>query len=224
MKLKKGFFILLGAIIIFQFSFLGLKYFEVVDDNNQLGVFNILNDNIYENVINHYKSYSVRPLAFFSDAYIFQWFWDNMYALLAIILILHTYNLYLIDRICEKIGIKLNAFCLILFALCPVLIEGLYWISASTRIVFSMFLMLASIHLLLKSFDEERKKQKIFYLISSIILNLLCVGYYEQTVALNLFLFGFVLICLKKYVLKIGKVYLFSPIITELQANFRNFH
>ena len=65
MKLKKGFFILLGAIIIFQFSFLGLKYFEVVDDNNQLGVFNILNDNIYENVINHYKSYSVRPLAFF---------------------------------------------------------------------------------------------------------------------------------------------------------------
>lgn len=36
MKSKKWFFIILGAIIIIQFSFFGLKYFSVVDDNNQM--------------------------------------------------------------------------------------------------------------------------------------------------------------------------------------------
>lgn len=36
MKLDKKFFFLLGAIVILQFSFFGLKYFSVLDDNNQL--------------------------------------------------------------------------------------------------------------------------------------------------------------------------------------------
>lgn len=34
--MKKQFFIIIAAIVIFQFSFFGLKYFSVVDDNNQL--------------------------------------------------------------------------------------------------------------------------------------------------------------------------------------------
>lgn len=206
MKLKPTFFILLTAIIIFQFSFFGLTYFEVLDDNNQLGVFNILNDDIGENIIKDYKSYNVRPLAYVSDVYVFQWFSNNLYIVLLTMLIMHVFNVFFIYKIAEKIGVKLNAFCLVLFALSPILIEGLYWISASTRIVISLFFSLASIYLLLKSFDEDRKKQKIFYLIVSIILNLICVGYYEQTVALNLFLFVFVLICLKKY------KYIFIPL------------
>ncbi|MBQ9267584.1 MAG: hypothetical protein IJ217_04825 [Clostridia bacterium] len=199
---------MLAAIVIFQFSFFGLRYFNVVDDNNQLGIFHLLNDNISENVIHRYQSYNVRPLAFISDAYIFQLFWNHMYLLLAIILVLHVCNLFFIDKIGEKIGIHLNAFCLALFGLAPILVESLYWISASTRIVFSMFLCLASIYLLLQYFDEENKTKRIAFLAGAILLNLLCVGYYEQTVALNLFLFVFVLILLKKY------KYLWIPVVS----------
>lgn len=36
LKLDKKFFISLVAIVILQFSFFGLKYFSVLDDNNQL--------------------------------------------------------------------------------------------------------------------------------------------------------------------------------------------
>lgn len=187
-----------------------MKYYSVLDDNNQLGVFNLRNDNIYENIIDNYKSYNVRPLAFFSDAYIFSWFWDNMYALLLIMLIMHVCNLFFVYKICQEIDIKLNGFCLILFALSPILMEGLYWISASTRIVFSLFLCLASIYLLLLSFKEVKKGKKLAMFLSSIILNLLCVGYYEQTIALNLFLFAFVLICLKKY------RYMFIPLTSTV--------
>ncbi len=169
---------------------------------------------------------------------------------------MHICNLFFIYKIAEKINIKLNAYCLTLFALAPLLAEGLYWHSASNRIVVSLFFCLSSIYLLIKYFEkketkvqteeklesQETKSKKIktetrslkeiikkfkivnlnvirekikkqtnkipakVFLIVAIILNLLCVGYYEQTVALNLFLFAFVLICLKKY------KYLFIPI------------
>lgn len=172
------------------------------------GIFHLRSDNIYENVITQYKSYNVRPLAFFTDAYMFSWFWDNMYTLLVLMIIMHIANLYFIYKICEKIDIKLNAFSMCLFALAPILIEALYWISASTRIVFSLFLCLASIYLLLQSFEEEKKSIRLVKFMSAIILNLLCVGYYEQTIALNLFLFIFVILCLKKY------KYIFIPIMS----------
>ena len=226
------------------------------------GVFHLKSDNIYEDVIQHYKTYNVRPLALFSDAYVFSRFWDNLYILLLVILIMHVCNLFFIYKIAEKINIKLNGYCLTLFALAPILAEGLYWHSASNRIVVSLFFCLASIYFLLlyfekremkveteefkkeekklemeddfriqekKNYKEEKTKKSTFkeviekikaerlrelikkikrqtnkipakaYLIFAIILNLLCVGYYEQTIALNLFLFVFVLICLKKY-------------------------
>lgn len=165
-------------------------------------------ENLYENVIMQYKSYNVRPLAFFTDVYIFSWFWDNMYALLLIMLIMHVANLFFIYKICEKIDIKLNAFCMILFAFAPILIEALYWISASTRIVFSLFLCLVSIYLLLQSIEQEKTISRLTMFFCAIILNLACVGYYEQTIALNLFLFTFVMICLKKY------KYILIPVIS----------
>lgn len=206
MKIDKKFFVLLAVILIFQFSYFGLKYFTVADDNNQIGVFHLRSDNIYENVIQKYKSYNVRPLAFFTEAYIFSWFADNMYALMLLMVVMHVFNIFFMYKICEKIGIKLNAIFLVTVAVAPFLIEALYWISASDRIVFSLFLCLASIYLLLLSFDEENNVKKLIKFMSAIVLNLICVGYYEQTVAFNLFFFAFVLICLKKY------KYMFIPI------------
>ena len=172
------------------------------------GIYNVRNDDIINKIINHYRSYDVRPLAFFSDAFIFQWFWNCSYAILIAMVIMHIGVIYLTYKICEKIDVKLNAFSLTLFCLCPILIQSLYWISASTRIVFSLFLCLLSIYLLLLYFDSNSKKKKVMLLILSVILNLICVGYYEQTIALNLFLTVFIIIILKKY------TYLFIPIIS----------
>ena len=209
-EIKKSFFVILFFILMITFSYYGMRYFTIADDNNQLGVFNIQNDNINENIIKSYRLYNVRPLAFFSDAYIFQWFWDNMYALLCMIVVMHICSIYFFYKICEKIDIKLNAVSIILFAITPVLFEAVYWISASTRIVVSLFLTLLSIYLLLLSFDEEVKWKKLLKFISAIIINLMCVGYYEQTIALNLFFFSFVLICIKKY------KYLFIPFLSTI--------
>ena len=199
LKISKGFFVFILAIIVFQFSFFGLKYFVTMDDNNQMGVYHLRSDDIGGDVISRYKSYDVRPFAFIFDAYVFSWFWDNMYALLILMIVFHVANLYLTYKICKKIGVNLSGFCICLFALCPILVEAIYWISASTRIVFSLFLCLSSIYLLLKSFDETNDCKRLVCFYSAILLNLICVGFYEQVIALNLFLFIFVMICLKKY-------------------------
>lgn len=222
MKISKGFFIFILAIIVLQFSFFGLKYFVTMDDNNQMGVYHIDGE-----AISMYKSYNVRPFAFIFDAYVFSWFWDNMYALLFLMIVFHVANLYLTYKICKKIGVNLSGFCICLFALCPILVEAVYWISASTRIVFSLFLCLSSIYLLLKSFDETSDCKRLVYFYSSILLNLICVGFYEQVIALNLFLFAFVMICLKKYkyiwiptvsTTWIGAWYVYFMLHSEMQA------
>ena len=93
------------------------------------GIYHLRNDDIQGDVISRYRSYNVRPLAFIFDAYVFSWFWDNMYALLVTIIILHVLNLYLIYKICEKMGIYLSAFCLCIFAVCPILVESIYCLS-----------------------------------------------------------------------------------------------
>lgn len=177
------------------------------------GIFHVLSKsgNIFENVIQKYHSYNVRPLAFVSDAYVFQWFGGNLYVLLVLMLVMHALNIFFICQIAKRLGVRLGTLFVVFTALSPLLIEGLYWISASTRIVVSMCLSLASLYLLLLSFEEEPKSaegvrnnkgwhtKKIVLIAGAIVLNLICVGYYEQTIALNLFLFAFVLILLKKY-------------------------
>lgn len=110
MTKTKQLLIILATILVVQFSFWGLRYFPIMDDNNQLGVYNLRNDNIYENVIDHYKSYNVRPLAFYAEGYIFQWFWDNQFALMIIISLMQIANVYFLYKILDKIGIKLRIF------------------------------------------------------------------------------------------------------------------
>lgn len=209
------FFPIILILIVVQFSALGMKYFPIADDNNQLGIYHVLSqeNSVFENIINRYKNYNVRPLALITDVYFFQWFAGNngifgLYFVLVLMLLLHIANIFFLYKIGEKVGIKIGTLSMIIMAFYPLLIEGLYWISASTRIVVSLFFSLASLYTLLISFNEDNKKKRTVFKVLSLILNLICVGYYEQTIALNVFLFAFVLILLKKY------KYIFIPIIS----------
>ena len=191
------------------------------------GIYNLRNDDIDNKILHYYNAYHVRPLAFISDVFIFQWFWDCSYIILFLMSIMHVGIIYLVYKICEKIDVKINAFSLTLFCFCPILIQALYWISASTRIVFSLFLCLLSIYLLLLYFDATKRNKKILLLVFAIALNIICVGFYEQTIALNLFLTSFVLIVSKKYkyiiipfvsTSWIGVWYIHFAIIGEMQS------
>lgn len=189
-------FTILLFCMIFRYSFLGFEYFPTTDDNNQYGIYNLRNDNIYENVIQHYKGYNVRPLAFFTDAYVFSWFWDNMYLLLLIMIIMHFFTSVMFENIMEKLGFKFGLLGMIIFTLSPFLVQSTYWISAASRLVVSLFLCISSIRLFICYIEKKEKLsnwKKVGMIFLIFLLNILSVGYYEQTIVFNFIFFVYVI-------------------------------
>ncbi len=169
-------FTVITIVLVIQFTFFGFEYFKITDDNNQLGIYYLRNDDTYNNVIQHYKLYEEgRPLIFFLEAYVFSSFWNNLYILAIIIILMHSANIYLVYKIAEKIGVKLKYISLIIMAFMPIIFEGLYWISASDRTVISLFLSLLSIYIFLLFDEEKNPMMAVLKIISASILNFLCV-------------------------------------------------
>lgn len=197
-KAKKYLSLLL--VMLCMFSFWGFKYFPILDDNNQYGVYNLRNDDTWTNVITHYKNYTVRPLALFTDSYVLSYLWHNMYLAVVLMVILHWITTCFLKEIFEKININVSWIWFALFGFAPFLTEAIYWVSASSRIVVSMFFCVLSNLVLIRVLtDEKNKYKKVFFLIVAILLNIIANGYYEQTIVFNFALTLFVLIKLKKY-------------------------
>ena len=197
-KAKKYLSLLL--VMLCTFSFWGFKYFPILDDNNQYGVYNLRNDDTWTNVITHYKNYTVRPLALFTDSYVLSYLWHNMYLAVVLMVVLHWMTTCFLKEIFEKININVSWIWFALFGFAPFLTEAIYWVSASSRIVVSMFFCVLSNLVLIRVLtDEKNKHKKVFFLIVAILLNIIANGYYEQTIVFNFALTLFVLIRLKKY-------------------------
>lgn len=197
-KAKKYLSLLL--VMLCTFSFWGFNYFPILDDNNQYGVYNLRSDDTWTNVIMHYKNYTVRPLALFTDSYVLSYLWDNMYLAVILMVLLHWMTACFLKEIFEKINVNVSWIWFVLFGFAPFLTESIYWISASSRIVVSMFLCVLSNLVLIRVLtDEKNKYKKVFFLVVAILLNIISNGYYEQTIVFNFALTLFVLIRLKKY-------------------------
>ncbi len=204
---------LLFICVIFKVSSCGFEYYPTMDDNNQYGIYHLRSDNIYKNVIQHYKLYGVRPLAFYTDAYIFSKFWDNMYILLVVLTTLYFATGIIFENIMQKLEINFGFFGLLIFMLAPFLMQATYWISASSRIVLSLFFCILSVRLFI--YYEENKKYigkgvKFLIILITIILNILCTGYYEQTIIFNLIFFAYVAYKYK------SKKFIFLPIASTV--------
>lgn len=204
---------ILFICVIFKVSTCGFEYFPTMDDNNQYGIYHLRRDDIYKNVIQHYKLYGVRPLAFYTDAYIFSKFWNNMYSLLFILTTLYFATGILFENIMQKLGINFGFFGLLIFMLAPFLLQATYWISASSRIVLSLFFCILSVRLFI--YYEENKKHlgkgaKFLIVLITLILNILCTEYYEQTIIFNLIFFAYVAYKYK------SKKFIFLPIASTI--------
>ncbi len=191
-------FVMILFCMICRYSFSGFKYYPTMDDNNQYGIYYLRNDNIYENVIMHYQSYNVRPLAFFTDAYVFSFFWNHMYLLLLLMIILHFSTAVMFQQIMEKLHLSFGFLGTIIFTLSPFLVQATYWISASSRLVVSLFFCILSIRLFIFYLEKKRKPQDFLLVIAIILLNLLSVGYYEQTIVFNFVFFLYIIYKEKK--------------------------
>lgn len=187
------FWVLVLSLMVIRAYFFGLDYFRYLDDNNTYGIFYRRNDDIWNNIIMWYKLYTFRPFAFFADAYITQWFWPIMPIVLLFYTIMHFFTVFLFYKILRISQINFTFFGISLLCFSPILLEAVYWIGASTRLVPGIFFSLLSVYVFLKSLAVKRPR--FIYLIVFFMLNFLSTGFYEQIIIFN-FTFTLIIIFL----------------------------
>ncbi len=176
--------ILLTAMIA-RYAFFGARYFPVVDDNNMYGVFSKYSSSY---TLAASKMYTTRPVAALLDAYVFSRFWEHMFALLVIMILLHFFCCVLLWKIFNMNPMKIGYVAVIIFGLLPFGNEATYWISASSRIVVGLFFALLSMYILmLYIHHSENKKQDLGYIIVFFVMNLISYGFYEQIIVVSFF-------------------------------------
>ncbi|MCL1924024.1 MAG: efflux RND transporter permease subunit [Defluviitaleaceae bacterium] len=165
---------LLGIMLLRTFFF-GFSYFLFLDDYNTYGIFNRRNADIWNDIILFYGHYTWRPLAFFADAYITQWFFNSFEWVLLFYTFLHFFIVLLFYNILKKSNLNFGALGILIISLSPLLFESVYWIGASTRLLPAMFFSLIAIYFMLKD------KYLLFAIFSFIQ-----TGFYEQMIVFHL--------------------------------------
>lgn len=173
-------------IMIIRSFYFGITYFNFLDDYNTYGIFNRRNADIFNDIILWYGLYTFRPIAFFADAYITQWFWNYMWIVLIFYTLMHFATVYIFYKVLKLSKINFGAFGIIIISLTPILFEAVYWIGASTRLVPGMFFSILSCYFLLRHLHLEEKR--VFtkkYLVLYAVFNFISTGFYEQIVTFN---------------------------------------
>lgn len=172
----------LAAFMLLKFLYYGLTYFPVADDWIQYGTYPF-HDNPFVSVILKARTYSNRPLAAFFDPYVWGKFWGNMWAALLIITLCHFAAMVLLHKVMKKNGLYSGSLGLLIFGGAPIVIEATYWISASSRLVFGMFLAVLSWHILMKCIESEHNRVIDLFLYATV--SFMSLSFYEQIIPVS---------------------------------------
>jgi len=196
--------------------YFGITYFYFLDDYNTYGIFFRRNDNIFTDIILYYAHYTWRPIAFFADAYITQWFWPNMWLVLLFYTLMHFATVFIFWRVMVMSKMNFGLFGIIIISLTPILAEAVYWIGASTRLVAGMFFSITSVYFLLKYLTSDRHMITVGarkFLFLYIVFNVISNGFFEQIIAFNLVFTLFIIMMTRDRIFEYGKTIVLTPII-----------
>ena len=182
----KRLWIIVAAAIV-RMGWLGFKYYPLLDDYIQYGLYPIAN-NPFVDIYLKIGNYVSRPLAGLFDIYIWGKLWGKMGVALFILTLLHSLSAYLFILSAEKLKNPLGLCFTVIFVLCPINFEGSYWISASSRLVVGVFLVALSCYMLTSG------KNKLFF-----IIQLFSMLFYEQVIILSIVLSLFIILHKKDY-------------------------
>ena len=168
MWLEAGTIIALSLVRCCRFGF---EYFPVIDDWIQYVAYQSAPD-LFNRWFIGAGLYYTRPLAALMD--LFVWGKIGMSASFIIITLLYGISCWLFLCAFRQQGIRIGLGFVVVYMLLPINTEATLWLSASTRIVLSLFLSSLSLVLL--------KKHKVLFW----FFNLLSLFLYEQTAVLSL--------------------------------------
>ncbi len=189
-KYRREFFWLVTLVTLsfFRFSYLGFRYTPYLDDHIQYIFYPSL-DNVWEDIfVGGARILATRPLAGIFDYFLWSRFSHHLGVAVAIISIMYGISAVFFYKAFRHIEIELGPIFFVFFLFLPSNSEGTYWLSASTRIVVSLFLISVSLMFVTK------EKTVLFT-----VFNFLSIWFYEQTAILSLFCAVMFFIVLKQY-------------------------
>ncbi len=163
----------LVLLAVFRFSYLGYDYTPYLDDNVQYTLYPSMSQPWQTVLTGGAGVLFTRPLAGLADFFIWSRFDGALGIGVFIISVLYAWSAVLFQKTLKDIKLGVTAVFTVFYIFCPVNIEGTYWLSASSRIVVSLFLTALSCRLLI------REKMLWFWL-----CNAAAMCFYEQTAVL----------------------------------------
>lgn len=180
---RKILFAFLLFLCLLRFFAFGIKYYPYLDDYIQYGTYHLYSASY---ILKTVGTVYTRPLAALCDFFI--WSHLNMTLSLIIIFAMHFLSAYFIDISLKKVNVFLSPVFFVFFFFTPFAFEGLYWLSASSRIISGIFF--AS----LSSFFLVKRKTVLFA-----FFNIVSYCFYEQTMIFSVIFNSFIVFMLSKH-------------------------
>jgi len=172
-------FLVVFALIFVRYCCWGFEYYYQLDDYIQYHNYTSGGDSPF-GVIMNLGMLAARPLAGCTDVLVWANFFSCMLLAVAVISAMYAASACIFKNIWERHFGTGYTF-LAVYALLPLGLEGVYWVSASSRIVVGLFFAALS----LKCFDEWCDNGAKLKLLLYIILQLISYGFYEQILAFS---------------------------------------
>ncbi len=178
------------TITIVRLGLYGFKYFPILDDWIQYGVYPLY-QNLWHDVFLRIGLFATRPLAGIMDIYV----WGQIPQSVAFFVItcLHAVSCLLFISTARRIKVPLGTGFVLIYMMLPINTEATIWLSASTRLVVPLFLTAVSLFIL-------TGKKNLFFFWFTQLISLL---FYEQIAVLSTALCFIVAFCAKKKTLSL---------------------
>ncbi len=176
-RYQTAFFTSFFLLSLFRLSYLGYNYTPYLDDYVQYMLYPSL-DNAWERVLTGGAGILfTRPLAGLADFFVWSRFAGMPGVAVLVISVLYALSAVFFYRAFCDAGVEVTPVFLIFYAFLPLNIEGTYWLSASSRIVVSLFLVSLCCRFLVRG-----------KMLSFAFANAAAMCFYEQTALLALIL------------------------------------
>lgn len=178
-------FSVLFVLTFLRYCYFGLKYYAQLDDYIQYGLQEASTDRL--GYIKHMGLLKSRPLAGVFDEMVWSRFFSRMVIVLLILTVLYVLSAMLFEAVFRR-RFGTSILFSVIYLLLPLNFEGAYWISASSRIIPSLFFCSLCFWLLDRYFalsesesaEKDPLHKRAAMLVGYVFFGLFAVSFYEQ--------------------------------------------
>lgn len=179
-KSNSRIFALFLTASVIRFGFEGFLYYPYLDDYVQYMYYPSLT--VFGGVLwGGAKTIYTRPLAAIFDVFVWGKLGENLFLAMILLALIYGASGVLFYCALNESGIKVSPFFLVFYGLCPINTEGTFWVSASSRVAFSLFLVSLAAVFLAEYIKNNNKRDIALFA----VFHFLSYWFYEQTAALS---------------------------------------